>query len=128
MTRKRKRDGRLLLACQETGTAGVPMRGFFYRDETHRTIVHYSHQGREHSFVQALCALCEGLPDSPCRGEWERGIRLYGEYIRELFRQASPYGMLPAGIYAMSEAEDEETFSLLHLLVEHEQEKENYVQ
>ncbi|MBP3704210.1 MAG: glycoside hydrolase family 9 protein, partial [Clostridia bacterium] len=28
-----------LLACQETGTDGVPMRGFFYRDEQHTTIV-----------------------------------------------------------------------------------------
>ena len=118
--------GRKLLDCQETGTAGIPMRGFFYRDETHGTIVHFSHQGRDHSFVQALETLCKAFPDSPGRVEWERGMRLYGEYLKELYEMATPYGMLPAGLYSLTEAEDSETFGLLHLLVDYETEKPNY--
>ena len=118
--------GAKLLACQETGTEGIPMKGFFYRDETHRTIVHFTHQGRDHSFVQALEALCRAFPDSPSKPEWEKGMRLYGEYIKELFRMTAPYGMLPAGIHSMTELEDEETFGLLHLLVDYETEKANY--
>ena len=35
-----------LMACQETGEAHLPFTGFFYRDETHRTIVHFNHQSR----------------------------------------------------------------------------------
>lgn len=121
-----KSFGNRLLACQETGTKGVPMKGFFYREESHKTIVHFTHQGREHAFVQALEALCRAFPDSPQKAEWEKGMRLYGEYIKELFHMATPYGMLPAGIYSVREAEDEETFKLLHLLVDYETEKENY--
>lgn len=119
--------GRKLLACQETGTKGVPMKGFFYRDETHKTIVHFNHQGRDHSFVQALETLCRAFPDSPERGKWEEGMRMYGDYLKQLFEMASPYGMLPAGLHSLAEAEDSETFQLLHLLADFETEQPNYV-
>lgn len=121
-----KEYGRKLLACQETGTEGVPMRGFFYRDESHRTIVHYAHQGRDHSFVQALEMLCRAFPDSAERPGWERGMALYGEYLKALYGMAMPYGMLPAGLYSLAEAEDAETFGRLHLLADHRREKPNY--
>lgn len=124
--REAEQFGAKLLACQETGTEGVPMKGFFYRDEKHTTIVHFTHQGRDHSFVQALEALCKAFPNSPQRVKWEKGMKLYGEYIKELFEMATPYGMLPAGLYSMTELEDRETFELLHLLVEYETEKVNY--
>lgn len=123
-----KAFGSKLLACQETGTEGIPLRGFFYRDETHRTIVHFTHQGRDHSFVQALEMLCRAFPEAVEKPEWENGMRLYGEYVSKLYEMASPYGMLPAGIHHISEVEDAETFPLLHLLVEHETEKANYEQ
>jgi len=115
-----------LLRCQETGTEGVPMRGFFYREEEHRTIVHYTHQGRDHSFVQALSALCRAFPNSPMKPQWENSMRLYGEYIKALYRLTVPYGMIPSGIYHESEVEDTENFPILHLLVKYENEKENY--
>lgn len=118
--------GDKLLACQETGTDGVPMKGFFYREEEHRTIVHFAHQGRDHSFVQALEALCRAFPDSHRRSAWEDAMKLYGEYLKELYKMAVPYGMLPAGIHSMEEANDPETFKLLHLLVDYEKEKPNY--
>ena len=117
-----------LLLCQETGTEGVPMRGFFYREEAHKTIVHYTHQGRDHSFVQALSALCEAFPASPMKTKWEESMQLYGEYIKDIFKLATPYGMVPSGIYHISEAEDTETFPILHLLVKYENEKQNYIE
>lgn len=121
-----KEFGRRLLACQETGTPGIPMKGFFYRDETHKTIVHFTHQGRDHSFVQALQALCKAFPEAEEKPTWEQAMKLYGEYIKELYAYATPYGMLPAGIHSMTEAEDKETFPILHLLVDYEVEKPNY--
>lgn len=121
-----KEYGAKLLKCQETGDADVPMKGFFYRDESHKVIVHFAHQGRDHSFVQALAELCQAFPDAAERKDWEEGMRLYGGYLKELYKMASPYGMLPAGLYHISEAEDAETFELLHLQVKHEEEKVNY--
>lgn len=53
-------------------------------------------------------------------------MQLYGEYIKGLFKLTVPYGMIPSGIYHVSEVEDTETFPILHLLVKYENEKENY--
>lgn len=115
-----------LLICQETGEAGLPLKGFFYRDETHRTIVHFNHQAREHLFIQALEALCRNLPDSKKRRRWENAMLLYGGYLKALFEHAAPYSMLPVGIYSTDEADDRETFSLLHLEADYESNRENY--
>ena len=117
-----------LLSCQETGRGAVkpPLTGFFYRDESHQTIVHFNHQGRDHLFVEALMKACEAMPEHPKRASWEEGMRLYADYLKALRLYASPYGMLPAGLHHISETQDEKTFKILHLLCEYEKEKEHY--
>lgn len=114
-----------LLACQEQGD-GAPLAGFFYRDEAHRTIVHFNHQSREHQFMQALEALCRTQPDAPERGDWERAMALYGGYLKAIAGNTAPYGMLPAGIHKLDEPEDMETFARLHITCRYEDERENY--
>lgn len=121
-----KRITKKLLDCQEKGTEGVPMKGFFYRDRSHRAIVHFTHQGRDHSFVQAIEAMLVTFPDAEEKPAWEESLKLYGEYIKKLYSFAAPYGMLPAGIHHISEIEDDETFPLLHLQVDFDVEKFNY--
>lgn len=121
-----RRYAEKLVACQETGAHGVPMTGFFYRDERHREIVHFTHQSRDHSFVQALEAACRAMPGCPDRPCWEAAMRRHGEYLKALFDRAAPYGMLPAGIYCESELEDRETFPLLHLQVDFDEQRPHY--
>lgn len=86
-----------LLDCQEQGGAGLPLSGFFYRDESHRTVVHFNHQSREHQFMQALDALCRTQPDAPEKPPWERAMARYGDYLKAISSNTAPYGMLPAG-------------------------------
>lgn len=112
-----------LLACQEQ--AG-PLPGYFYRDQTRRAIGHFNHQSRESLYMQALEAACVALPDAPERADWERGMRLYGDYLLALRPYAAPYGMIPAGVHRLDEADDEDTFRLMHLMVDFEQERESY--
>lgn len=119
---------REMLSCQETGQAGCPMSGFFYRDAGHRAIVHFNHQSREQLFMQALLALCETMPEHSLRREWEHSMRLYGQYLKDCFRYAAPYGMLPAGIHRMDEYLDSDTFSLLHLMTTFEEDSGNYLE
>ena len=114
-----------LLRCQEQGEA-APLSGFFYRDESHRAIVHFNHQSREHQFMQALEALCRTQPEAPERKDWERSMHLYGAYLKAIAGSTAPFGMLPAGVYRMDEAEDAETFRYLHVGCRYEDEKENY--
>lgn len=116
----------LLMACQEQGEAGIPIRGFFYRDESHRTIVHFNHQSREYQFAQALDAICETQPDAPERPQWEQALHLYGEYLKSIAGNTAPYGMLPAGLHKLDEADDAGTFQYLHVGCQYASEQENY--
>lgn len=58
---------RYTLDCQRTeplkdkdGT-----RGFFYRDKSRKSIVHYIHQSREQVYMQAMVMLCETQKEHP---------------------------------------------------------------
>lgn len=117
-----------MIACQETDSEVLPMHGFFYRDETKKTIVHFSHQSRDQIFVQALYEACTAVPDHPDRKSWEEAMELYGEYLKALMEYTAPYGMVPSGIFSEAEADDLETFQLIHPKVDYEREKRNYVE
>ena len=96
-----------LLACQEQGGAGISLAGFFYRDESRKTIVHFNHQARE-------------------RPLWEAAMRRYGDYLKAIAGNTAPYGMLPAGVHRLDEWQDRELFPFLHVTCEYERERENY--
>ncbi len=115
-----------LLACQERGEAGLELTGFLYRDESHKIIVHFNHQAREHQFMQALDALCRTQPEAAEKPEWEQAMRLYGGYLKAISQNTAPYGMLPAGVHRLDEANDRETFPFLHVACDFETEQENY--
>ena len=115
-----------LLACQETGAAGLPFTGFFYRDEKQDTIVHFNHQARDHQFMQALVEICRSQPDADRKPVWEEGIKRYAGYLKALEAYAKPYGMIPSGVYRKDEYLNKELFPYLHLGCEYEAEKENY--
>ncbi|MDD3277830.1 MAG: glycoside hydrolase family 9 protein [Lachnospiraceae bacterium] len=117
-----------LLLCQDTGDARLPFEGFFYRDETKSRLVHFNHQSREHQFIQALVSICQTQPDSPKRQHFEDAMRRYAGYLKAISQNTKPYGMIPAGIYAMDEYLDKETFPYLHVLCSYEDEKENYLE
>ncbi|MFA9379619.1 MAG: glycoside hydrolase family 9 protein [Acetanaerobacterium sp.] len=115
-----------MISCQENGDAGLPFRGFFYRDEKKTTIVHFNHQSREHIFVQALDAVCRHVSQHSDLPVWERAMRAYGDYLKAMYHYSSPYGMLPAGLHAMDEYKDRETFPYLHVYTSYEVEQNNY--
>jgi hypothetical protein len=119
--------GRRLMNCQETKGKAEGFRGYFYRDESRKIIVHYSHQSREYMFTQAFEQLIKTQPEHEDRQEWEHAMRLYGEYLKKLMLYASPYQMIPAGLFHENEAEDKETFDILHLLVNYDDQKDHYI-
>ncbi len=115
-----------MLTCQETGSAGCPMSGFFYREPDHTTIVHFNHQSREQVYMQALEALCFTQPAHKDKPLWEQAMHLHADYLKKIYAYAQPYGMLPSGIHKMDEYLDEKTFSLLHLMTTFEEDSPNY--
>lgn len=116
-----------VVACQES-TDKPPMKGFFYRDETKKTIVHFSHQARDQVFVMALAEVCGSLKGHAGIPVWEAAMKLHGDYLKQLRQYTSPYGMLPAGIHHISEADDQATFHVVHPKVDYKSERKNYIE
>lgn len=117
-----------MLACQDCGEAGIPLTGFFYRDESKKTIVHFNHQSRDHIFAQALTAVYRELPEHEKREIWRQAMERHGRYFKDLMKYSAPYGMIPAGVHCADETEDEVTFLLLHPRLDFEMEKPNYTE
>lgn len=100
------------MECQE-GEGVCP--GYFYRDKTRKSIVHFIHQSREQLFMQALISLCESQPKHEEFGRWMRSIRLYANYLKGIFLYTAPYGMMPSGVYQTEEYADSAGFHALHI-------------
>ena len=119
---------KLTLECQRTeplkDKAGI--RGFFYRDPSRKSIVHYNHQSRDHYYMMALTELCESQPQHADYAKWADAIKLYGEYLKKTMVYVAPYGMVPSGVYWIGEAEEDPVnFYLTQVGVRSGQEK-NY--
>ncbi len=100
------------MECQED--KGI-CPGYFYRDKTRKSIVHFIHQSREQLFMQALISLCESQPRHEEYGRWMRSIRLYANYLKDIFQYTAPYGMMPSGVYQTEEYADSAGFHALHI-------------
>ena len=108
---------RYVLACQRTEPLQDPEKtcGFFYRDQSGKSIVHYIHQAREQVYMQAMTLLCETQKQHPDYQKWVNSIQLYGNYLKGLMKYTRPYGMIPSGVYHAEEYSDSASFYALHL-------------
>lgn len=114
-----------LLSCQEVSDR-YELSGFFYRDATKTTPVHFNHQSREHLLAQGLASAYSVLNGEKKEKVYTALCR-YGDYYKKLMTYASPYEMIPAGLHLLSEAEDENTFPRLHLAADYNEQKENMI-
>lgn len=100
------------LACQRVTPLmdADSTRGFFYRDLSEKTIIHFNHQSRDYAMMQALTTLCQTQPDNPDYPKWVASIRLYADYLKGLMRYDAPYGLVPSGVYDVNEIKDSVNF------------------
>ena len=100
------------LRCQRTTPLNDVHKtaGFFYRDLDRKSIVHFNHQSRDQVYMQALTALCESQPQHPDHAAWEKAIRLFGGYLKNIYQYVEPYGLIPSGVYQKDEVKDKENF------------------
>jgi len=106
----------VLLAQRTTPLNDVDgLKGFFYRDKTQQVVVHANHQSREQVYAQALVALSEGQPNHSRQKAWLQALEDYGSYLTSIMKYTAPYGMAPAGVYHINEANDSLSFNRQHL-------------
>jgi hypothetical protein len=100
------------LQCQRTAPLQDKnkTRGFFYRDLTKKSIVHFTHQSRDQVFMQALTALCETQPNHADYNKWKTSIMLFGDYLKSIMQYVAPYGMVPSGVWNIDEVKDSVNF------------------
>ena len=79
------------LKCQETSGNRAELRGYFYRDDTRRSITHFIHQSRDQMYAMALAELCRTQPGASRRAAWMSAMRLYADYLKSLARYTAPY-------------------------------------
>ena len=91
------------------------LKGFFYRDKSQKVVVHANHQSREQIYAQALIALAQGQPQHPNKSRWQQALQDYGDYLQQIMQYTAPYGMVPAGVYHIDEAQDSLSFQRQHL-------------
>ncbi|GAB2530407.1 glycoside hydrolase family 9 protein [Spirosoma aerophilum] len=105
------------LQCQRTKPLGDAqgLTGFFYRDTTRKSIVHFVHQSRDQVFMQALISLGQAQRSHADYPKWYQAIQLYGNYLKDIRIYTAPYGMIPSGVYHKEEAADSAAFNSLHL-------------
>ena len=105
------------IECQRTEPLNdkSKTRGFFYRDLDKKSIVHFTHQSRDHVYMQALTALCETQPGNSDYKTWENSIRMYGDYLKNIMQYVQPYGMVPSGVYQKDEIKDSVNFYIVQV-------------
>lgn len=123
-----RRFADLVLECQETGEAGIPISGFFYRDKTKKYPQHFNHQSREHLFMRAMLLLCETQKEHPDCEKWEASMKLYAQYLKDLMAYSAPYGLVPSGVYSLEETKDADLFIRMNMGCKYEEEYENWVE
>jgi len=97
--------GRLLLQCQEQRfVEGVPITGYFYRDSSRSTIIHFHHTAFEEAPLIALVLLCEEFPENEDWIKWYAGVVMHSEFfLKRGSRIAAPYELLPNSVWRKSE-------------------------
>lgn len=92
---------------QKDLTSDISLKGFFYRSASKESILHYAHRGHEQDLIMGLVRLSQSFPDHIKISEWEKAIRLYADYYKEISKYTDPYFMIPAGIYDLNSANDD---------------------
>ncbi len=95
-----------LIACQQAEMPDwdVPLRGFFWTDESHQIPVHHAHHSYEQFMTMGLARLCELSRDDARKQKWLDSLRLYCEYSKRASDYTAPWYMLPEGVYHEDEA------------------------
>jgi hypothetical protein len=93
-----------VLACQQQELRldfSLPLTGFFYETPEKKRIQSYYHRSHEHLPLQLLCSLYQAAPKHKNAAAWEKGLSLYGQYIRDTADLIVPYSLLPSAVYEL---------------------------
>jgi hypothetical protein len=83
----------------------IPLHGFFYESRKKKRILSYFHRSDEQLMVEGLSMLLTDIPSHPDASLWKASCQAYADYLRDISTVMKPYGILPAGIYKLNNAD-----------------------
>jgi len=83
----------------------VPLHGFFYESREKKRILEFFHRSNEELMMQALSMLLTDAPKHADAIEWKASCQAYADYLHDISNTISPYGILPAAVYELNNAD-----------------------
>ncbi len=98
---------RVVMDCQQKDRRNdwqIPLHGFFYESREKKRILEYFHRSDEQFMVEGLAML---LTDAPLHADaplWKASCQAYADYLHDIANVVGPYGILPAAVYELNNA------------------------
>lgn len=83
----------------------MPLHGFFYESRAKRRVLAFFHRSDEQLMVEGLSMLLTDAPKHADAGLWLTSCKAYADYLHEIAGVLAPYGVLPAAIYEVGNAD-----------------------
>jgi len=83
----------------------LKLHGFFYESREKKRILEFFHRSNEELMIQGLAMLLTDAPQHSDAKLWSASCQAYADYILEISHTISPYGILPAAVYELDNAD-----------------------
>ncbi len=83
----------------------VPLHGFFYESKEKKRILEFFHRSNEELMIQGLSMLLTDAPKHIDATKWKSSCQAYADYLHDISNMVSPYGIFPAAIYELNNAD-----------------------
>ncbi len=98
----------VIMECQQIDRRrdwSIPLHGFFYESRDKKRPLEFFHRSNEELMIQALYMLLKNAPDHPDSPQWLASCKAYADYIHDISKTIEPYGILPAAVYQINNAD-----------------------
>lgn len=83
----------------------IPLHGFFYESRSKKRPLAYFHGSNEELMIEGISALLKKAPNHSDAKLWRASCEAYADYLRDISRSIMPYGILPAAVYEVGNAD-----------------------
>ncbi len=83
----------------------VPLHGFFYESHEKKRILEFFHRSNEELMIQGLGMLLTDAPKHGHAAKWKASCQAYADYLHDISQMINPYGILPAAVYELNNAD-----------------------
>jgi len=98
----------IVMDCQQMERRSdwsVPLHGFFYESREKKRILAFFHRSNEELMIQGLSMLLADAPNHKEAPDWKASCQAYADYLHDISNMISPYGILPAAVYELNNAD-----------------------